>query len=361
MINTICSWYQRNFTDPQAVFLTFFLVLGFAVILILGEMLTPVFAAVVIAYLLESAVKILNRFGLKRRNAAMLIFSLFLTLLFFIVFGIIPFFLNQVTEFFAEVPKYIGKGQQALLTIHQTLPFITPSQVEVFASKINSEMANLGQRILTLSLASIPGLVSALIYLVLVPLLVFFFMKDKSLILNWFSNYLSHQRGLAHEVWEELDMQLGNYIRGKFWEFLLLGLATFICFKIFHLRYSVFLALIVGFSVIFPYVGFVIVTIPVILISYYQFDISSQFYFLMTGYFIINVLDGYILVPLLFSGVTNIHPIAIIVSLLLFGGLWGFWGVVFAIPLATLVNAILHAWPRTAICEPTISDMSITG
>ena len=60
----------------------------------------------------------------------------------------------------------------------------------------------------------------------------------------------------------------------------------------------------------------------------------------------IQTLDGVLLVPLLFSEVVNLHPVAIIVAVLFFGGLWGFWGVFFAIPLATLVQAVLSAWPR---------------
>jgi putative permease len=56
--------------------------------------------------------------------------------------------------------------------------------------------------------------------------------------------------------------------------------------------------------------------------------------------------DAVVLIPLLFSEVVNLHPVAIIVAILFFGGLWGFWGVFFAIPLATLVKAVLNAWPR---------------
>jgi len=57
----------------------------------------------------------------------------------------------------------------------------------------------------------------------------------------------------------------------------------------------------------------------------------------------------------LFSEVVNIHPIAIIISILLFGGLWGLWGVFFAIPLATLINAILRSWPKTEIEKAEIA------
>jgi len=65
----------------------------------------------------------------------------------------------------------------------------------------------------------------------------------------------------------------------------------------------------------------------------------------MTAYAIIHALDGNLLVPLLFSEVVNLHPVAIILAILVFGGLWGFWGVFFAIPLATVVKAVINAWP----------------
>jgi putative permease len=68
-------------------------------------------------------------------------------------------------------------------------------------------------------------------------------------------------------------------------------------------------------------------------------------------YGFIQFLDGNLLVPLLFSEVVNLHPVAIIVAVLFFGGIWGFWGVFFAIPLATLVKAVYNAWPRSALTE----------
>jgi putative permease len=72
------------------------------------------------------------------------------------------------------------------------------------------------------------------------------------------------------------------------------------------------------------------------------------------AYSVIQAVDAVVLIPLLFSEVVNLHPVAIIVAILFFGGLWGFWGVFFAIPLATLVKAILNAWPR-------LGDKSLEG
>ena len=76
--------------------------------------------------------------------------------------------------------------------------------------------------------------------------------------------------------------------------------------------------------------------------------------YIAIAYSIIQALDGVILVPVLFSEAVNLHAVAIIIAILFFGGLWGFWGVFFAIPLATVVKAVLTAWPRLG--DETLTD-----
>jgi putative permease len=102
----------------------------------------------------------------------------------------------------------------------------------------------------------------------------------------------------------------------------------------------------VGLSVLVPYIGAALVTLPVAIIGFFQFGWGNDFLYLMLVYSVIQALDGNVLVPLLFSEAVNLHPISIIVAVLVFGTLWGFWGVFFAIPLATLVKAIINAWPK---------------
>src|SRR5690606_39026749 len=87
-------------------------------------------------------------------------------------------------------------------------------------------------------------------------------------------------------------------------------------------------------------------TVPVALVAYFQFGWGSEFMWVMVVYGIIQGLDGNVLVPLLFSEAVNLHPVAIITAVLVFGGFWGVWGVFFAIPLATLIKAVFSSWPR---------------
>ena len=100
---------------------------------------------------------------------------------------------------------------------------------------------------------------------------------------------------------------------------------------------------------IVPYIDAYLLIIPVVLVAFFQFGVSGDFYWIVALYFFIQVLDGNVLVPLLFSEAVNLHPVAIVIAVLIFGGVWGVWGVFFAIPLATLFNVLLVSWPRTEV------------
>jgi putative permease len=126
------------------------------------------------------------------------------------------------------------------------------------------------------------------------------------------------------------------------------GIATYIGFAIFNLNYASLLAVLVGLSVILPYIGVVIVSIPVAIVGLLQYGLAPEFAYMFGVYLVIQLLDGNLLVPIIFSEAVNLHPVAIIASVLFFGGIWGFWGLFFAIPLATLVKAVINAWRRHA-------------
>ncbi len=345
MINILRDWYRRRFSDPQAVILALMLLIGSAIILFMGQVLTPIIAAIVIAYVLEGVVKKLEVLKLPRVFSVTLVLLGFILLVLVLLLGLSPIISKQLSQFFVEVPNMMQKGQVLLLSLPQNYPFISEKQIQDFVAHINNELASLGQFVLSRSLSSVVDLFTMLVYVVVVPLLVFFFLKDKRRILDWIANFLPRQDGLANQVWKDVDVKIGSYIRGKLLEVVIVGVVTFIPLKIFGLQYAALLSLFVGLSVIIPYVGAVAVTIPVALVAYFQFGLGSEFLYIMLAYGIVQFLDGNVLVPLLFSEVVNMHPAAIIIAVLFFGGLWGVWGVFFAIPLATLIQAVINAWP----------------
>ncbi|MDH3353734.1 MAG: AI-2E family transporter [Chromatiales bacterium] len=345
-MNVIKDWFTRYFADPQTILLTVLLLLGLGTVLFVGDLIAPVLVSLVLAYLLEGIVRKLVDIGARRDRCILVVYILFLATLFIIILGLSPLLWTQVADLIGEMPTYLRRGQSMLMSLPQNYSFISEGQISEVVQLMQQKIAGQGQYLLSLSLSSIPGLFTLIIYFILVPLLVFFFLKDKDLLLKWFISFLPQERKLSSRIWDDVNLQIGNYIRGKFWEILAVGGATFIAFAFMGLKYSVLLSVIVGFSVLVPFIGAAVVTLPVAMVGFFQFGWSSEFAWVMGVYGIIQALDGNILVPLLFSEVVNLHPVAIIVAVLFFGGIWGFLGIFFAIPLATLVSAIINAWPR---------------
>ena len=355
MFKVLRDWMQRYFSDEEAVVLAVLLFLGFTAVLTLGGMLAPVLAGLVLAFLMQGLVNALERLKVPTRLAVGLVFTLFMGALAVFLLVLVPLLWHQLITLFNELPGMLGKWQSLLLLLPERYPhLVSDEQVLRAIESVRGEIGKFGQWALTFSLSSLPLLVSAMIYLVLVPILVFFFLKDRELIGRWVSGYLPRQRTLLNRVGDEMNRQIANYIRGKGIEILICGIATYIAFISLGLNYAALLALLVGLSVVVPYVGAVVVTVPVTLIALFQWGWGDQFIYLMAVYAIIQALDGNVLVPLLFSEAVSLHPVAIICAVLLFGGLWGFWGIFFAIPLATLFKAVLDAWPRQ---EPAVAPM----
>ena len=349
MLKFLQSWYQRYFTDPEAALLSVIIIVSILTLYFLGSMLAPILTAAIIAYLLEGPVTAIEQRKLPRLLAVNLVFLLFSIFLIFLVVFLLPIVSRQSSQLFQELPGMINKGRDLLISLSSQYPQIfAEDATRNFVSSFGGELTSIGQNILSFSFASIPIII---IYLILVPLMSFFFLKDKLEIVSWMSRFLPKDRRLITHLWHEMDAQMGNYIRGKFYEIIIVGAAAYMVFKIFGLNYAPLLALMTGLSVLIPYIGAASVTVPVAFVAFFQWGLGAEFGWIIGAYFVLQSLDGYLLVPVLFSDVVNLHAVSIIAAVLIFGGLWGFWGVFFAIPLATLVKALINAWPTKQEAE----------
>jgi len=345
MINMLRDWFNQRFSDPQIIILWFLLISGFLIILFLGEMLTPVFAGLIIAYLLEGIVGTLQKLKIPRQISVLISFLLFIICSLLLLVGLLPLISQQIGQLISDLPSMITNVQKQLIQLPEKYPeFISEVQINNIIAFLKSEITRYGQAALFFSVASVKSLITVLVYFVLVPFLVLFFLKDKELILNWIKSFLPRNRDLANAVWDQVNQQIGNYVRGKMWEILIIWSASYLTFSILGLNYAMLISLFIGLSVLIPYIGATVMTLPVVLIAFFQWGFSPDFTKVIIAYAIIQLIDGNILVPLLLSGVVNLHPVAIIVAILVFGGLWGIWGLFFAIPLATLVHAVLKTW-----------------
>tara|TARA_B100001778_G_C18596936_1_gene635229 strand:- start:1596 stop:2666 length:1071 start_codon:yes stop_codon:yes gene_type:complete len=337
---------DRYFHDEESIILVFLLTIALVALLLFGSMLAPLIVALIIAYLMQGLVALLLKYGFTERLAFIAVYVLFFGVFITMLGFLLPQVWNQLRRMMDELPNLLSQGQALLLNLPENYPSLfSEEQINSFMDGLGGEVGSFGQAILEYSLASLPSVVAWVIFLVLVPILVFFMMKDKHQLLDWVGNLLPRNRPLMSTIWREMDQQIANYVRGKFVEIIIVGSVAYLVFVVLGLNYALLLSVITGLSVMVPYIGAAAVNIPVAAIAYVQWGLGGEFWTVIVAYNILQILDGNVLVPIIFSEAVNLHPVAIIFAILFFGGIWGLAGVFFAIPLATLIQAIINAWP----------------
>ena len=300
MLEIFNKWYRRYLFEEESILLLVMLTIGIALLMTIGDILTPVLAALVLAFLMEGISDQLESHGLPQWLGVTVAYVIFVGAFFAVSLGLIPLVWRQLTSLAAEMPRMLEQGRQLVGVLPARYPeLVTAAQLNEITALVKLEMGALGQAILTRSVASIPGILTVLVYMILIPMLVFFFLKDKQQLLDWSSSFLPRERPLLRKIWGEMNMQFANYARGKVVEIILVGAVSYVAFSWMDLNYAALLGLAVGLSVIIPYIGAALVTLPVVMVGFFQWGMTSEFYTLCGVYLIIQVLDGNVLVPLL--------------------------------------------------------------
>jgi len=343
------EWYDSHLTDPNQVALALIILSISLITYILLATVTPILVAIILAYMLEGVVhRFTENYSFKRNTVVLLVYFSFLAISMIILFLILPLMIDQFTLFVKSLPSILEKGKTLLLNFTSSdKALVTEGQLTNIFSALNTEIYNMYGSIVSYSLSSAGSIIETIIYMLIVPILIFFLLFDKTEINGWFKKFFPEKLDLSKKAYAELDLKIGNYIRCKFIEIIIVWIASTLFFTILGLNYSLVLGFLCGISVIIPYVGAIAVTIPIVFIGYFQWGTSSEFWYIILAHIAIQVIDGNVVVPVLFSDAVNLHPLAILISILFFGTIWGIWGVFFAIPLAVLVNTLLNIWPKT--------------
>jgi putative permease len=212
-----------------------------------------------------------------------------------------------------------------------------------------STLANTTSFIRNQVMPSVVNAMTWLMYMIIVPIFTFLMLANKETLQKRFKDYiLPTNQDIIGQFWKRINEQLEHYIRGKILHVFIITIVNTMAFLLLGVNYAFLLGFGVGLSVIIPYVGAAIITIPVVLIPVFQFGFTSYLVWILVVYLIIQLLDGNVLTPFLFSKVMDLDAFSILSAVLIFGGLWGFWGVFFSIPLATFIGSMVKYWPREA-------------
>ena len=348
MLDQINSFLKKIFSNEETIVFSFVILCVFLMMTFFGSVLTPFLISIVVAYLLVGVQKKIESFNISSKWALVITFAIFIVTGAAMLVWLLPILYTQLQAFVLDVPELFNNFLEFVSTLPAKFPeLVTSEQITVFFQAVSSELSSITQNIVKSSIAGIQSTITILLYIILFPILVFFFLFDRENIMNGLSKLLPGNREMFSNIWTEMDMQLSNYVRGKTTEIFVVGLCAAIIFSLVGLKYSALLSVLVGLSVVIPYVGAFLVTVPVVIVGLLQFGLTSEFYILITLYLLLQILDGNLLVPIIFSDAVKLHPVAIILAVFIFGSMFGFWGVFFAIPMATFIKAVWNAWPST--------------
>ncbi len=183
-MNNFLNIFLRRFHEPQVLVLVLVLLVGSLILLFFGAALAPYFTAVITAYLLEGMVRGLQKLRLPRIVAVMIVFSLFLLLLNLLLFVLLPTLAVDLASISNEIPRITETFKKLLTQISTSASgFLNPEFAENMLLRLVETSQEMVGKSVTLLLKGVPGLISVALYLVLVPFLVFFFMKDKVVLL----------------------------------------------------------------------------------------------------------------------------------------------------------------------------------
>lgn len=358
MNNNLRNWFNPLFSHPERLNLWTCLALVMLAIRYFGALLTPVLLSLVIAYLLHWPVMFLQRYlRLSYFGSALVTYFSFLGLVMSLCVLIMPLIVRQLHNLLTQLPELTARSQDVLADLQHRYPgYISSEQIQNLTHDLTQFMTYSTQWILSSLITSIPDLMALSVYLVLVPLLVYFLLTDQHKILAWLAEFLPRRRRLIIEVWTEVYTKTGHYVRGKALEILIVWIISAIIFTGMRLPYAMLLGLLTGLSAAVPYIGTVVVAIPVTAVGFLEWGLNQELFYLLIIYSIINFLDSHLLFPFLFAEAVSLHPIAIMIATLFFGGLLGFWGVFLSIPLAVLSNSVFNTFKRSQVYDATFEE-----
>lgn len=300
------------------------------------RLLLPFIIASIIAYLLVPVIRFLNNHGFPNSIAILTMYTVFIMGSGFIIYIVYPLVLDQLEALVNQLPELATMYQDMVYELYvktSFLPEIVHDQMDVFFNSFEDRL-DIWMNNWSIDL---PYLADIVILLMVIPVLVFYFLKDHEIMFTFFRKCLpyKHHRKLSLML-EAIDESLGNYIRGQVLVCLFVGLSSWLAFYLFGLEYAGVLGIVMGITNLIPYFGPIIGLIPVILIS--LSTAKTTIFYAIIAVFVIQIIENNLISPFIVGKTTRIHPVAILLVLLVGGEFFGIIGMIIAVPLLTIVN-----------------------
>jgi putative permease len=303
----------------------------------------PILISLIVAFLLDPAVQFFESEKIGRTTSIFIVYALVfvLALLLMMLIGP-PNWKGMMQALKADFPRYFGRAIDffniQLSTLQTHFPFIKSYDL---VHKLRSS----AEELIGLILAQTPK--SALrigSLFLLVPLFSFFFLRDSRRILRGLISFTPNRYfEMALDIYDHVSWQLAHFIRGRILEALIIGLVVWMGLSLTDIRYAPILGVIAGVTNLVPYIGPIVGMIPGLIIALVDLGMGAQFWWILCVYLLIAqiILDNFILIPILISRVSNLHPLLVILAIVMGGKLYGVLGMIIGVPIVSIINIII--------------------
>ncbi|OOG66080.1 AI-2E family transporter [Rhodanobacter sp. B04] len=318
------------------------------VIWLLAPVLMPFAVAAMLAYLGDPLADRLERLGLSRNWAATIVFAVLLLVVGGVLLLLIPLIARQIENLIENLPRYGDWAQHTAWPWLQARLHLDPRMFDSdrLLAAIKAHLGSIGD-IATTVLGKVSrsglGVVQWLANLVLIPVVAFYLLRDWDRLVATVDCMLprSIQPTIAHLA-RESDTVLGAFVRGQLLVMLALGVFYGAGLGVVGLTVGPLIGMVAGLLSFVPYLGFIIGFIAAIVAALVQYGDWTHL-LLVCGVFAIGqLLEGYVLVPKLVGDKIGLHPVAVIFAVLAGGSLFGFLGVLLALPAASVIMVLLR-------------------
>ena len=333
-------------------------VLAAGVLNFLQPLLVPVALAGVLAYLLDPLVGRIMRFGISRIYAVLLVFGVFVLGTVLLCVSVVPAITTQSTDFVKDIPAYADKGEEWVLNTisrFQESRYVGPyleNATDWIASQIPEIAAKLWAFVQS-SVGGFLGIFGILFGLILVPLILFYFLKDGPVIATRWSEYLplrsSQFKDEVVDVLTEINNYLIAFFRGQLLVSIVDGLLTGAALLVMGLDFALLIGLLICVLALIPYVGIVLCWLPAVLIAGVQWGDWIHPLVVTAIFVVVQQFEGWFISPKIVGNSVGLHPLTVIVSVfgwsLLIGGVLG---AILAVPLTATLKVLLrrYIWQR---------------
>jgi len=322
-------------------------VAAFAIVAVylLSPILTPFLFAAILAYICNPLVGQMTRRRVPRTLAVTLVMLLLATAFVVLLLVLLPLLIRQVRAIADQAPVYVDWVRTALAPrLEQWLGVqLETAMVREWITAHMAEIRDFAVKLLPSLKTGGLAIVGFVVTLVLVPVVLFYFLRD------W-NNMVKGIDQLVPRRWHkqmttiagEIDAVLGQFLRGQLMVMLGMGLFYTIGLWLAGLDYALSVGMLAGLVTFVPYLGVITGLVLATMTGLLQFQELAPLVWIWAVFVAGNLLEGYVLVPWLVGDRIGLHPVAVIFALLAFGSLFGFFGVLLALP----VSAALLVWGR---------------